>query len=392
MRLATLILLATSWYGYSQIEFRAGYYIDSHGNRSDGFIKDADWENNPTSFTFQRNAAEEPRHVTIGQAKEFGIDGVARYVKASVNIDKSSESLSHLSTSKAPDFKHETVFLKVILSGRASLYLHVGAGIEKYFLETDKVPLEQLVFKTYLQQVDVIHKNMTFRQQLRNALVCDEPKLAAFERAEYTRHDLTDLVRQYNACVGTDVIEYTSHQDRDLFKLWLRPRVALSSLSADRTNAPSDRHFQFDKKFSFGAGVEMEFTLPFNRNKWAFILEPTYQAYSTVIASEPIRVDYKSIDVPVGVRHYFFLNDRSKLSLAAAYQMNFDLNSQIVHKTNIELEVHMSSNMAFEIGYILNDRLCIAYRIQTPRELLGLYSFWNAKFNSMALVLGYSLF
>jgi hypothetical protein len=38
---------------------------------------------------------------------------------------------------------------------------------------------------------------------------------------------------------------------------------------------------KFDNKISFRIGLEAEFILPFNKNKWAVFAEPTYQYYKT---------------------------------------------------------------------------------------------------------------
>ena len=122
------------------------------------------------------------------------------------------------------------------------------------------------------------------------------------------------------------------------------------------------------------------------------MFEPTYQYYEASIPSEPIRVDYKAIELPLGLRHYFFLNDNSKLSLGFAFQLNLPSSSMLTHHSNVELTVTKSMNMAFEAGYVFRNRLCVAFRYQTKRDLLGSYQIWDSDFGTMAFVVGYSLF
>src|SRR5690606_2527230 len=116
-------------------------------------------------------------------------------------------------------------------------------------------------------------------------------------------------------------ISFEDKEKRDLFNLTLRPGLNSSSLSI-KNNAVSNRSFDFDNEIGFIFGAEVEFILPFNNNKWALIIEPTYrQGYKSEksISSDVsggilvAKVDYKSFEIPVGFRHYFYLNDDSKI-------------------------------------------------------------------------------
>lgn len=386
-----LLLVIGSYTAFSQINFEKGYYIDNDGKRVEGLIKNVDWDSNPYEFQFQQTAGAEPRTVTIEQASEFGIDNVSKYLRATVDLDRSSEKLSELTTVRAPDFKKERIFLKTVVEGKASLYSFVDGDLLKFFFQAEGVPLQQLVFKSYLYK-DVINKNLTYREQLRAAFKCDKPGQNEIDRVAYSQSGLKKIFLQYNQCVGGEGVDFIHKEKRDFFNLWLRPRLMMSSLSASHANQGGSDNFEFDDQVNFSAGIEAEFILPFHRNKWAIILEPTYQYYEASIPSEPIRVDYKAFELPLGLRHYFFLNDNSKLSLAMAFQLSLPGSSTITHHTNVELKISKTTNMAFEAGYVFKNRLCVAYRIQTKRELLGSYQIWNADFSTMAFVVGYSPF
>jgi hypothetical protein len=375
----------------SQIDFEKGYYIDNNGSRVEGLIKNVDWDNNPENFLFKQAVDTEPRQVNIDQSSEFGIDNVSKYVRATVDLDRSSDKVSELSTVRAPDFKKETIFLKTLVQGKASLYVFVDGDVQKFFYQADDVPLQQLVYKSYLYK-DIINQNLTFREQIRSALKCDKPSQNEIERVAYSQSALRKIFLQYNECVNVEVIDFVNKEKRDFFNLWLRPRLMMSSLSASHSTAGGTDDFQFEDQVKFSAGIEAEFILPFNRNKWAIIAEPTYQYYKASISSEPISVDYKAIELPLGLRHYFFLNEHSKLSLAIAFQLNFPGESKVTHHSNVELNISKTTNMAFEAGYVFRNRLCAAFRVQTKRELLGSYKIWDSDFNTMAIVVGYSPF
>lgn len=385
----SLLAIIVSLPTYSQIKFEKGYYISNDGNKVECLIKNMDWENNPTEFLYKQAEDAEPKRATIEEVKEFGVYNISRYVRATVDIDQSSNDISKLSTMRAPEFSREEIFLKVLVEGKANLYVYVGKNIKRFFYETDEVPVEQLIYKSF-RSGESINQNYMFRQQLINTFHCDALEKSRIENLDYSQRDLTKLFLQYNACLDVEPANFTNKQKRDAFNLWLRPRVALSSASAFRDHANVVRDLQFEQQATFSAGIEAEFILPFNKNKWAIIAEPTYQSYEASISSEPVRIDYQALELPIGVRHYFFLNSHSKLSLAAAFQLNFPSNSTFVHMTNITWEITRSANMAFEVGYILKNRLTVAYRYQTSREMVS-SNIWNVKFETMAFVVGYSI-
>ena len=81
-------------------------------------------------------------------------------------------------------------------------------------------------------------------------------------------------------------------------------------------------------------GLEAELILPFNKNKWAVTLEPTYTSYRKEVSGEfssiiGVTINTKSnfnfLNIPLGLRHYLFLkgNTSSKLFLNASLSYNF---------------------------------------------------------------------
>jgi len=373
--------------GYGQIKFEKGYFIDNENQRVDCLIKNSDWENNPDYFLFKLHENEEPQKATIETVKEFEISGAAKFIRFTVDIDRSSEEIRKLSTVRAPEFKTETLFLKSVVEGKASLFAYTDVNLKRFFFTTDSVPITQLVFKSFLYG-QTIWQNSTFRQQLLDHLHCDESLKRRIENLHYSNADLKKVFISYNACAGKEQIATQPKVKRDVFNLWIRPRFTSSTLSAKTSNS----NFQFDTKTNFSIGIEAEIILPFNKNKWAIIIEPTYQSYSAAIISEPIRVDYKAIEIPIGARHYFFLNNNSKLSLSAAFQFNFSNNSTLVHYSNVVLDLKPDPNLAFECGYTFKNKLSVGYRYQTPRQMLGEYPLWTSDFSSMAIIVGYAIF
>ena len=104
---------------YSQIKFEKGYFIDNTNQRTNCLIKNIDWENNPTEFEYKLSKESKINKSTINLIQEFGIDNISKYVRSTVNIDRSSERINKLSNNKNPIFKEEQLFLKVLIEGEA---------------------------------------------------------------------------------------------------------------------------------------------------------------------------------------------------------------------------------------------------------------------------------
>ena len=96
--------------------------------------------------------------------------------------------------------------------------------------------------------------------------------------------------------------------------MYLKAGVKNSSLEIENSLSHL-RDTNFGTKLGFSVGIEAEFILPFNNNKWALLIEPTYQYFNTKKETPDLtsEINYSSIEIPIGVRHYMFINQKSKI-------------------------------------------------------------------------------
>lgn len=395
---------------YSQISFEKGYYIDNDNKKINCFIKNIDWRNNPTEFEYKLSENSEPLIVTIKSAKEFGIDNVSKYIRSTVNIDKSIENVNSrilISKEKNPVFEEEELFLKVLLEGKANLYLFESGNTRKFFYSKDDSRIEQLIYKRYLDiENNIVALNKGYKQQLWNDLKCPTFNISKVENLDYDEKELVRFFEAYNKCNNQESINFEKKEEKDLFNLNIRPGFNSSSLSIENSLI-NNRDFDFGNEFAFRLGIEAEMIFPFNKNKWSVIMEPTYrQGYKSEKSRENSnvsggilvsKVNYNSIELPIGLRHYFYLNDDSKIFLNLSYVFDFPSDSSIQFFRNDgsmldELEIRTNNNLLLGLGYKYNDRYSLEFRYQTSREILGRNPNWTSKFNTVSLILGYSLF
>lgn len=403
-QLLLLLTLIISFNVYSQISFEKGYYINNSKQKIECLIKNVDWINNPTDFEYKLSENSESISVNIKYVREFEIYNNSKYIRSTVKIDKSIEDINKLDYEKNPTFVEELLFLKVLIEGNANLYLYKNETIQKYFYNKDSSNIEQLVYKIYLNVDNNLAKNDRFKQQLWNDLKCNTIEMDEVENLVYKQNSLINFFIEYNKCNNSDFINYEQKVKKDLFNLTFRIHINNSSLSIN--NSINNTLTDFGNKFGIGFGIETEFILPYNKNKWAIVLEPTYQnfksektTYVNTISGERqiTNVNYNSIEVPIGLRHYLFINNNSKFFITASYIFDFNIKSSIELKNADNtilnsLEINSRNNLGFGLGYKFKDKYSLEMRYLTSRNILGDYLYWKSNYNTLAVMIGYSIF
>ncbi|WP_291118603.1 outer membrane beta-barrel protein [Empedobacter sp. UBA7248] len=378
----------------AQIRFEQGYLIDNNNQKQVVLIKNVDWLNNPKSIEYKNNETSKVEIATINQIKEFGIDNQSKYVRADIKIDRSSEDLDKISSNEEPDFKEEKLFLKVLIEGDASLYGYNDYNLKRFFYKTNTGDIEQLVYKKYEVSTNQFAYNRTFRGQIAQNFKCESISNDRIKKVNYRESELIKLFTEINICKGSD-LTFTKESKKVDFNLWVRPRLNNSKLniSTDTESA------KLGNKTGFGLGIEAEFILPFNKKKWSLIVEPSYQGYKVkgtkLTSGDIVDVDYKNIEIPFGVRHYFFLNQDSKLFINLQYMINLNLDSSIQFKrgeyTYWDYKINSRGNVATGIGYNFKDKFNVEVRYLTDRKLLDELNV-NTKYSTISFVLGYNIF
>lgn len=375
----------------AQIRYEKGYFIDSTGNRTDCLIKNIDWKNNPKEIEFKLSEQAEPSMATIATVSEFGIDNTSKYIAAKVNIDRSADSRTKLSNDRNLNFLEEKLFLKVLIEGAASLYHYEDKELERFFYTTEIVPLQQLVYKRYLLEDNRIAVNAGFKQQLWTDLRHPEADLHQLETLGYNKQHLSRYFQHYNNSKGQTSVSYDTKSKTDFFNLKIVPGIEYTTLSMSNPYS-SFRNGEYEN-MNYRIGVEAEVIMPFNNGKWAMFIEPTFQQFSgeNQLKQREATIAYKSIEVPLAVRHYFFLNQQSRIFLNAGYVWDFPIASAIDYRIGNDLKIASGSNFMGGAGMSYR-KLSLEFRFQTGRNIVNDHNSWKANINKYSLLLGYKIF
>lgn len=406
-------LLISFSFCYAQISFEKGYYINDSGKKTDCFIKNIDWRDNPTDFEYKDQLDSQSKTESIANVQEFGIDNFSKYKRFKVKMERSSNNLNfnYILKSKNPIWREETHFLKLLVDGDATLYTFSGENITRYFYETKSTPIEQLVYYTYMND-DVLKEENQFRQQLYTNVRCANTPDSDIEKIMYRKDALIKHFTKYNSCGSNTVVNYEAKVIRKSFSLKITPSINVASFSLSDPNSYYNQSTDMNGKAIFKIGIEGEYTLPFNKNTWSLFINPTYQKYEVEKSyvkndgfgaigndvTHTIKVNYSSIEIPVGIRHYFFINKNSKIFVNAAVVFdlaagNSDIQLSYTNSSNQTsyrtLDVYTRNNMSFGVGYNFN-RFSIELRLNTARQIID-YNQWSAKYNTTGIILGYKI-
>jgi len=400
LTLLTTIICITS---YAQVNFEVGYLITDSNQKINCLIKNKDWSNNPTKFEYKLSENSVTETADISLTKEFAIIDKFNYKRFNLKIDRSSNQIADLTDTKEPSFKKEQLFLKLLVKGKASLYLYKESSFRRYFYEVENSSIQQLVFKKYKEKGRV-SKNNKYKQQLWSTLKCSDITFKNVNRITYTKSDLTSFFIKYNQCDNPNYKIAKTKSNKGEFHIAIKPGVKSSSLKIKNELSPR-LNTDLGKKTGFRLGVELEYILPFNNKKWAIFTEPTYQSFksenttqgritanSNATGIQQVSIDYKSIELPIGVRYYMFLNNNSKIFLNTALVNDIPISSKIEYKVNGELELNSSINILLGLGYKYKNKYSIEFRYSTGRDLLQKYPYSNAKYNSTSVIIGVNIF
>ena len=353
--IVTTMLLFVSQILISQIKFEPGYILTKSGDKTTCLIKNFDWKNNPIQIEYRLSETAEVQTAFPEQIREFGIGEQIKYIGAEVDIDESSDQLKDLSQEKAPQFIRKNVFLRVLLEGKASLYEVITANYLRFFYQKQGDSIIQLIYKTYQLPEFGTAVNYTYRAQLNKEINCGNPALK-IKSIQYTRSELLAFFNDYNSCEGSTSTSFNIL--RRPLQFSLRPHTGIDFYTININERK-------DQAIGIRASMEVEAILPYFRSKWAVFIEPAYEYLQSGLIEFSVRtahLEYRGVEVPLGVRHYMYLNDKNKVFLNASLALNFPIISELKFDNGAAIDAKNTYSVyGVGAGLMLN-RLTLEFR------------------------------
>ncbi|MEM9856678.1 MAG: outer membrane beta-barrel protein [Bacteroidota bacterium] len=408
-RKSLILTILTGLYGFdsvSQTNFEKGYFVTNTNEKIDCVIKNTDWLYNPEEFLYKISLDDSLQVGTLSNVKEFGVYGVFKYVRASVKIDQSLRSnvLRKLSDDREPVFEDKTLFLKALIEGETSLYQFENNSVNRFFLVRGDSLFPQLVYKQYRRK-DKIGTNNYFRQQLINEFKCSGLNYSYFERLDYEKSDLVKIFKKYFECNGKDYTIYKKKRSNTTFNLSLRPGITSHDMISNRPNGDLFR-FELNNNLGYRVGLEAEVILPFNNDKWSITFEPTYRWYSIddqkdePLLNPPsmdISLEYASLEIPINLRYYLYLNPKFKFFLSAGPTTEILLKYNtllLLNNGNTRSDIQERGGRIdflgnLGLGFKYDDRVELEFRYQVREFAEQDTRSFNTEINYLTIIFGY---
>lgn len=326
--LLLLILLLVLSSLNAQINFEKGYFINNNGDKIECLIKNEGWRSNPDVINYKLSEGENVKSFNLDNAKEFRIYGSSKFIRQTVRIDLSSLKLKDLTVNQDPEYKNKTLFLRVLVEGKANLYSFQENDKIKYFYSIDNSNIVQLINHFYLMNSfsSVVIKKASYKNQLKRHLSCENNSP---ENLEYKYPDLIEYFINFNKCSKSN-ISYKEKERKGKVNLYANIGVEFSQMEIIAGGGFNRIVTEFDNFNVPTFGVELEYILPFRNNKWGSFISTMYRKFEiegnrklSTLTSNKIKLNYQSIEIKLGVRHYFFINDNTSIFIEGA--PNFSL-------------------------------------------------------------------
>ena len=400
----------------SQIKYQKGYITNQSGQTSEVYIRLDEMADNPTEIQYKLSPDGKINVAGIATISEFGIGESYKYTREKVQIDRSSEELNEISQIRHAEFKEEVLFLRTLAEGDFSLLYYQDGKLKRFFIKNPDESVEQLIYKKYTTGDNIIRKNNRYKQQLMNSLVCKDIKEGDLKNLRYDRSQLLDLFKKYHQCAEKDLKIYFVKKEGDL-NLMIKAGVNFTNfgMEQDIYDIVEDYQYQIDPRIGF----EIEYILPMANQKVALYMEPSFSMYNAdheiIVATKgstpsnpgatggfraKVNMDYKILDLPLGLRYYMYLNKAytSKMFVNAGASLNLVFNSSTMVKTYNNESSDFDFNQSWQptffagVGYRYSEKIGIEMRYFPIRPLTDNGGYKLHQNHSFALVVGYTLF
>ncbi len=350
-------------FSVAQMKFVDGYIVTNNHKKSDCLIRNSGNAESLMNFEYKLNGNKKIERIELAKIEEFGIENELKCVRALIKIDVSTDRITQLKdTIKSPEWEEGHAYLKILVAGNlASLYSYFDEGKTHFFYSIGNSSIEPLFYKESRVEITpgIVQQNLinnTYQNQLRQYLSCSDPDKV--NKISYTKKDLIQYFIDYHICKVSDfVVPKNSLIKKGSFRLKVGTSVNRIKMEAQDFSDASK--IAFSPENSLGFGVEAEYLLPFNNYKWSFFVESNYYSYKSDYSDNVFNllhdgyiVDYKTVELPIGITYYLNVNQRQRLFLRGAFVPDFVLSgSYIAFHSETHYSFAPTSRTLFCIGY-----------------------------------------
>lgn len=389
-----IVFILITTLGFAQKDYQKGYYVESDGVRTEGYLEIIDFSgvNSSEKLYFRKEINGQTITIKTDKIVEFGLGEDLKFQKFTFEMDDVS-FYKDFTSDKELTVKSVNYFLNVLVDGEASLYSYEEDNGPKYFYGFKSKPnvVQQLVYKKYISG-EMVKENNTFKEQLFKEVKCDEQTFNEFVTLKYDKKELIPIFEKYNKCKGNNSKVYKNKFEKNT------DINVVGIIAVNRFNSES---------IGYGFGGEFEVVLP--SEKFAFFARLSfesmdakftktyYTANNSNFNEEIYDANYKSFDLFFGARYYFKINNQNKVFVSAAGGVNQpDVSGKLTKRTTNGSGVYGSTHEieyteisffpSLGAGYLYKNKYAVALEFDIQKTIFrDVGEFYTVRYTKIGL-------
>lgn len=199
----TIVLLICFFNTNAQESFLKGYIVNKDNVKTECFIKDEQWKNNPNSFSYKLSKDGKTLTGDKSNVVEFSVPNSFKYKLTSINVDKHIETYADLGKNRIPEYKKETAYLRVVVEGSEVVLFELKkTNFSRLFYQKKSGDVILLRFNKYRLKTGKVGRNNSYKIQLSDDLKVNCKKMKY--DLPYSVSKIGDLIVEYNRCAIND--------------------------------------------------------------------------------------------------------------------------------------------------------------------------------------------
>ena len=352
-----LFFIAVFQFSIAQVEYEKGYVVENNGDTIHCLIKNFDWSKSPNEIEIKKSEVDQSVKKTIQEIQSFEIYNRSKYIRKTISIDQSSTDLAQITTDKNPVWKINTVFLQVLVEGKASLYSACDNQGEYFYFSINGDSIQPLICKKYYSNLvsNILVTNNFFRTQLWNDVKCDGQEMKSLQALEYSRGSLMKYFEKYNECKQEKYRIY--YQPKKTKSNNLKVFGGLYSSHSYLYYLYGNNHImEFKNKNGFQCGIELETILPTKRKRFGMVAQPSFEHFTSEykVNNDLFSIYYNSFNLPIGARFYIINRKDLKLHFSLLFTpgllLSMNVNSNITVNNDRKSKIVNHDNILTQFG------------------------------------------
>ncbi|MEZ4945134.1 MAG: outer membrane beta-barrel protein [Cyclobacteriaceae bacterium] len=327
--------------------WQPGFIIPSGRDTIKGFIDFKDWKQNPKHILFKDLNSKEFSY-SANSISYFYISTFDEFYHGNIiTTDQSSlRSNDVINLINQNIIKTDTVFLKVLVDGKISLF-EFNDGNRLHYLYDDGTRIRELeVKKKRALQTSNTYGVATinlYKEQLKSLMKDCSRINSDINNLTYGSKGLTNIFREYHECSSFPISYINQSKDKFKFKFGIGTGVQITSIRLDsEVGFPTISSNDYSTPINPIIGISGEIIIPKNRESWSIANDLIFSNYSSTVNTQiqsgaaiytsDVKIKFSYIKLMNLIRYKFITNRTLLPFLNFGISNSFALNSEF-HST-----------------------------------------------------------